>query len=212
MIPDDVSHLAAALTGEVLAAPKDHDFGGGDGARALTNRPIPSVPIPAGPTPAGQAALETARALARQANAPATLRAYKADWTHYAAWCGAKDFVPVPADPKTVGAYLASLAETHAPTTIRRRLAAIGKMHRFNDLPWNAAHRDIQEPLQGLLRQYGRPVQKAAALGRVDSRDSETAWTVIQDCFLGGRLGFDGSFGVERRRLGPDFGVDYWPS
>jgi len=164
MIPDDVSHPAAALTGEVLAAPKDHDFGGGDGARALANRPIPSVPIPAGPTPAGQAALETARALARQANAPATLRAYKADWTHYAAWCGAKDFVPVPADPKTVGAYLASLAETHAPTTIRRRLAAIGKMHRFNDLPWNAAHRDIQEPLQGLLRQYGRPVQKAAAL------------------------------------------------
>src|SRR5208282_2992125 len=48
-------------------------------------------------------------------------------------------------------AYLASLAETHAPATIRRRLSAIGKMHRFNDLPWNPAHRDIQEPLRGLL-------------------------------------------------------------
>ena len=63
-----------------------------------------------------------------------------------------------------VGAYLASLAETHAPSTIRRRLAALGKMHRFNDLPWNPAHRDIQEPLRGLLRQHGRPAQKAAAL------------------------------------------------
>jgi hypothetical protein len=42
------------------------------------------------------------------------------------------------------GAYLASLAESHAPTTIRRRLSALGKMHRFNDLPWNPAHRDIQ--------------------------------------------------------------------
>jgi hypothetical protein len=70
----------------------------------------------------------------------------------------------VPAAPATVGAYLASLAETHAPSTIRRRLSAIGKMHRFNDLPWNAGHRDIQGPLQGLLRTYGRPARQAAAL------------------------------------------------
>jgi integrase len=116
------------------------------------------------PTTAGQAALATAQALARKAAAPATLRAYKADWTHFAQWCAAGGFIPVPAAPRTVGAYLASLAATHAPTTIRRRLAALGKMHRFNDLPWNPAHRDIQEPLQGLLRQHGRPVQKAASL------------------------------------------------
>ncbi|MDB5403890.1 MAG: hypothetical protein JWQ55_5908, partial [Rhodopila sp.] len=47
---------------------------------------------------------------------------------------------------------------------IRRRLSALGKMHRFNDLPWNPAHRDIQGPLQGALRKNRRPVQKAAAL------------------------------------------------
>jgi hypothetical protein len=123
--------------------------------------PITSVPAL---TPAGQAALEAARAIARKATAPATLRAYKADWTHYAAWCAAHGVVAVPAAPATVGAYLASLAETHAPTTIRRRLCALGKMHRFNDLPWNPAHRDIQGPLQGTLRTHGRPVQKAAAL------------------------------------------------
>ena len=116
------------------------------------------------PTAAGQAALDAAQALSRHAAAPATLRAYKADWTHYAAWCAAAGFTPVPAAPATVGAYLASLAETHAPTTVRRRLSAIGKAHRFNDLPWNPAHRDIQGPLQGLLRTHGRPVQKAAAL------------------------------------------------
>ncbi len=116
------------------------------------------------PTAAGQAALDTAQVLARKAAAPATLRAYKADWTHYAAWCAGHGFVPVPAAPATVGTYLASLAGTHAPATIRRRLAALGKMHRFNDLPWNTAHRDIQGPLQDLLRTHGRPVQKAAAL------------------------------------------------
>jgi integrase len=116
------------------------------------------------PTPAGQAALASARALARKATAPATLRAYKADWTHFSQWCAAHGFVPVPAAPTTVGAYLASLAASHAPATIRRRLAALGKMHRFNDLPWNPAHRDIQGPLQGVLRSHGRPPQKAAAL------------------------------------------------
>lgn len=119
---------------------------------------------PAGPTAAGMAALAAAEALARRAAAPATLRAYKADWTHYARWCAEHGFVPVPAAPATVGAYLASLADSHAPTTVRRRLSAIGKMHRFNDLPWNPGHRDIQDPLQGLLRTHGRPVHKAAAL------------------------------------------------
>jgi integrase len=108
--------------------------------------------------------LAAAQALARQAAAPATLRAYKADWTHYAAWCAAHGFAPVPAAPAIVGAYLASLAESHAPSTIRRRLSAIGKMHRFNDLAWNAAHRDIQGPLQGVLRTQGRPARQAAAL------------------------------------------------
>jgi hypothetical protein len=34
--------------------------------------------------------------------------------------------------------HLASLANSHAPTTIRRRLSALGKMHRFNDLAWNS--------------------------------------------------------------------------
>src|SRR6195952_1042676 len=134
--------------------------------RAVTiaaDRGLPEAPV-ATPTAAGQAALAAAQALAKQATAPATLRAYKADWTHYAAWCAAHGFVAVPAAPATVGAYLASLAGSHAPTTIRRRLSALGKMHRFDDLPWNPAHRDIQGPLQGVLRSHGRPVQKAAAL------------------------------------------------
>jgi integrase len=126
--------------------------------------PIPNADPAGASTVAGQAALAAAQALARKAAAPATLRAYKADWTHFAAWCAEHGFVPVPAEPATVGAYLASLAGSHAPTTIRRRLAALGKMHRFNDLPWNPAHRDIQGPLQGILRSHGRPVQKAAAL------------------------------------------------
>jgi hypothetical protein len=132
------------------------------GVTIAADRGPPNI-LAAAPTPAGQAALAAAQALAKQATVPATLRAYKADWTDYADWCAVHGFVAVPAAPATVGAYLVSLAGSHAPTTIRRRLSALGKMHRFNDLPWNPAHRDIQGPLQGMLRSHGRPVQKAAA-------------------------------------------------
>ena len=53
------------------------------------------------PTQAGAAALaapsvacSVAQALAKKATAAATLRAYKADWTHFAAWCTAHDHHP----------------------------------------------------------------------------------------------------------------------
>ena len=39
-------------------------------------------------------------------------------------------------------------------------------MHRFNDLPWNPAHRDIQGPLQGVLRAHGRPVEQGRRADR----------------------------------------------
>ena len=134
-------------------------------ARGTVDAALPTL------SQAGAAALaapslarSVAQALAKKASAAATLRAYRADWTHFSDWCVAHGFVAVPATPATVGAYLASLADSHAPATIRRRLSALGKMHRFNDLAWNPAHRDIQGPLQGALRSHARPPQKAAAL------------------------------------------------
>ena len=55
-------------------------------------------------TAAGLAALAAAQALVKKATAAATLRAYKADWTHFSHWCAARGSVPVPAAPQTVGA------------------------------------------------------------------------------------------------------------
>ncbi|MGI4798912.1 MAG: tyrosine-type recombinase/integrase [Janthinobacterium lividum] len=70
----------------------------------------------------------------------------------------------MPAEPRTIDAYLASLGDIHAPNTIRRRLSAIGKAHQYNSLDWNTCHRDIQEPLCGAPREHGRPPRPAAAL------------------------------------------------
>jgi hypothetical protein len=64
---------------------------------------------------------------------------------------------------RTVGVYLANLTDC-APTTISRRLAALGKMYRVSDLPWNPSHRDMRGPLEGLLRVQRRPIAKTAPL------------------------------------------------
>ena len=60
---------------------------------SASSEAVDLAPIP-GPTEAGAMALAAAQALARKAAAPATLRAYKADWTHYAAWCAAAGLLP----------------------------------------------------------------------------------------------------------------------
>ena len=89
------------------------------------------------PVAVGQSGPADAQALDRKAAAPATPHVYKAEWAHYAAWCAQAGIALLSADPAGVGSYLTSLAKSHAPSTIRRRLSAIGKMHRDNDLPWN---------------------------------------------------------------------------
>ena len=76
----------------------------------------------------GQAAVD-ARGYAKQALAPATRRAYRADLAHFSDWCRAQRWKALPAAPEAVAAYLATLATTHTRSTIRRRLVAIGQAH-----------------------------------------------------------------------------------
>ena len=121
--------------------------------------------VPAVPTAAGLAALEAARALARKAAAPATLRAYRADWTHYAAWCADEGIHP--------GA--------GGPGDGRRLPDQPGREPRADDDPpaprgdrqGASLQRPALEPRAprhpgtaagALLRLHGRPVEKAAAL------------------------------------------------
>jgi len=137
--------------------------------------PLPAAPVsgvaePAVPTALGEAALAAAKAYARLALAPATCRAYQADWTHFIAWCVEAGLPALPAAPAAVGAYLASLAPTHARASLRRRLAAIGQMQLLHGFEWTASHPAIRAPLRGMLRQHGAPARRAAALGTAEIR------------------------------------------
>ena len=125
----------------------------------------------AGPVSAeALAALAAAIDFAGQALAPATLRAYRADWQHFCAWCRAAGWAALPAAPATVAAYLASLAKTHTSSALVRRLAALSRAHRLARQPWPAADPAIRNTLRGIQRKFGRPVRQAAALATEEVR------------------------------------------
>jgi len=75
------------------------------------------------------------------ADAPATVRAYTADWKHFSLWCTGRGLAPMPANPQLVGDYLSDLGEGYARATLRRKVAAIARANR------HAGHRlDTGDP------------------------------------------------------------------
>jgi integrase len=116
------------------------------------------------------AAIEAAKAYARDALAPETKRAYAADWAHFATWCEAAGCTPLPAEPAAVAAYLASMAPLYSRAALERRLAAIGHAHRLAKLDWSAGHPAIRATLRGIHRTHGSRTRQAAALTSVELR------------------------------------------
>jgi site-specific recombinase XerD len=120
--------------------------------------------------PAPRAALALAKSKTYQsaADAPETLRAYKADFENFSAWCAAHGFQPLPAAPETVGAYLAAAGLGYALPTLRRRVAAIARAHRMAKEPLDTRHPAIRETLRGIARTHGEPPRRSAALATED--------------------------------------------
>jgi integrase len=75
--------------------------------------------------------LAEAHEYVRHAKAANTVRAYQADWRHFAGWCAAQGRAALPAAVETVALYLTELARTHRVSTIMRRLAALSQAHQL---------------------------------------------------------------------------------
>jgi integrase len=114
--------------------------------------------------------VKAARSLARSqayqsaADAPSTLRAYKADLASFKAWCIERNLEPMPSTPEIVGAYLADAGRGYAISTLRRRVAAIARAHRMTKHPLDTRHPAIRETLRGIARTHGEPPRRSAAL------------------------------------------------
>jgi hypothetical protein len=65
------------------------------------------------------------------AYAPATLKSYLVDVRIFVDWCDARQICALPAQVETVCAFLEDQAAGLCPSTVRRRLYAIRKVHRL---------------------------------------------------------------------------------
>src|SRR4029077_3200104 len=108
-------------------------------------------------TPPGGAA--SSRGAPHAAN---TRRAYAADWRHFAGWCDTIGQAALPAEPVTVGSYLAAYAGTRATATLARRLAAISTAHRLAGHHLDTRHPAIRTVMQGIRRTHGTAPRKAS--------------------------------------------------
>lgn len=121
--------------------------------------------------------VETAKTYARNAASENTLKAYKADWAHFARWCRMRGSEPLPPSPELVGLYVADLASADGASlspSASGPLSVSTIERRLSGLAWNVAQRGftldrkdrhIATVLAGIKRKHARPpVQKEAIL------------------------------------------------
>ena len=140
------------------------------------------------------------RLFALSEKSPATRRAYASDFALFATWCrGGRGVEPLGVSPDLVGAYLAgqTLAGVK-PSTLTRRLAAIGYAHKLAGLPSPTGHEAVRAVLRGIRRTVGAATApKAPATA---DRIADMLAAVPTDTLRGKRdralllLGFAGAF------------------
>jgi integrase len=160
-------------------------------------------------------AADAARSFIEQAKAPNTVRAYRADWNDFDAWCASRGLNALPATAETVILYVSELAGRCKVATLTRRISAISQAHQMagHEPPTSAAA--VRTVMAGIRRAKGTaPEPKAAAI----TDDIRGMVAALPHGLLGVRdralllVGFAGAFrrselvGLERRDF--DFGKD----
>lgn len=94
------------------------------------------------------------------AYAPATLKSYLVDVRIFVDWCDARQICALPAQVETVCAFLEDQAAGLCPSTVRRRLYAIRKVHRLLHLADPTWDEEINIAIRRVRRsQFNRPRQ-----------------------------------------------------
>lgn len=145
-----------------------------------------------------QAVAARARDYALKAKAANTVRAYRADWRDFAAWCEERGLQPLPAAPETVALYVAHLADAgRKASTIQRRLSAISQAHQAagHESPTKSAA--VRAVWAGIRRERGTAQEGKAPVVTEDIRAMVAA---LSEGLIGIRdralllVGFAGAF------------------
>jgi site-specific recombinase XerD len=136
---------------------------------------VPFGSAPGVPAVAAAELALAAAALAENARAPNTRRAYESDWASWVAFCEAQNFVPLPADPEQVMLYLTHLTDFFGakgkklrPRTAERHLAAITTTHCALGITFNRAYPALTKTLNGIRRKFTMSQKGARALRTED--------------------------------------------
>ena len=84
-----------------------------------------------------------------------TLRAYQADFRDFLNFCRQNGFKEMPTNPKTLSLYLTQLSSTSKYSTLKRRIASIGILHKLKGHYLDTKHPIIVENLMGIKRKFG---------------------------------------------------------
>lgn len=99
-----------------------------------------------------------------------TLRGYRADFAAFEDWCRMEGKRALPASPETVAEFIAHEAPKYLPSSLRRRVAGIRKIHRLVRLPNPVEDEEVLLAMRRALRNKPRRPKQAYGLTK-DLRD-----------------------------------------
>src|ERR1017187_7643897 len=91
----------------------------------------------------------------QQSKSKNTIRAYRADWDHFTAWCKSHGQASLPASADTVALYVADLAASLKPSTITRRISSISQAHQIAGMESPTRAAKVRLVLAGIRRTLG---------------------------------------------------------
>jgi integrase len=100
----------------------------------------------------------------RQAKASNTIRAYRADWSHFTDWCKAHGQASLPATAETVALYVSDLAATHKAASITRRLSAVSQAHQMISVESPTKSAKVRLVMAGIRRTMGTAADAKAPI------------------------------------------------
>lgn len=106
--------------------------------------------------------LERAAEYAKRSRADSTAKAYRTDWSDFLNWCESRGAEALPAAPTAVAAYIAHLAESKKPSTIRRRLASISVAHKTAGHQSPTGSEIVCSVMAGIERTIGAPQKRVS--------------------------------------------------
>ena len=101
---------------------------------------------------------------ARRAVCGNTERAVRSDLAIYTAWCAERGLCALPAEPRTIAAFVDAMARVRAPATVRRYVASIAAAHRAMGQEKTARSEPVRRALARMHRRKGRRQAQAKGL------------------------------------------------